>query len=117
MNQEAPLRFDDMALGDINPFTFDFGSPGLTMRGCGTYAVEPWTTADDPVVTSTVVTSSTDGLTIMGSPGVANNQVTVWLQANDPDKDFRIICQVNTRSGRQATRAARVFVASLLPGF
>lgn len=117
MNQEAPLRFDDMAVGDINPFTFDFGSPGLTMMGCGTYAVAPWTTADDPVTAATVATSSVSGLAILGNPGVSNNQVTVWLQANDQDKDFRIICQVNTLSGRQATRAARVFVASLLPGF
>lgn len=106
-----------MAVGDIAPFTFDFGSPGLVSTGCGMSGTPPWTTAADPVTTTTVMTSSVSGLAVTGSPGISQNQVTVWLQANDSNQDFHIQCQVSTLLGRRATRTARVYVASTIPGF
>jgi hypothetical protein len=105
-----------MAVGDIAPFTFDFGSPGLASTGCGLHGSPPWTTAADPVTAATVTTSSVSGLAIVGTTGVSQNQVTAFLQANDSDQDFVIQCQVTTLLGRRATRVARVYVASTIPG-
>jgi hypothetical protein len=99
---EIPLRFSDMAAGDENPFSFDFIGLG-------------WTTAADPVVTATVTTSNSNELSMIGSPGISNSVVTVWLSGGCPNTEYGIWCQVTTQFGRKATRKALVFVAPSLP--
>src|SRR5690348_8211133 len=99
---EFPLRFGDMAPGDVNPFSFDFIKLG-------------WTTAADPVVTATVWTSSPDELVVIGGPGVSNSVVTTWLGGGCANTEYGIFCQVQTQFGRQAARKALIFVAPALP--
>jgi hypothetical protein len=99
---EIPLRFSDMAAGDENPFSFDFITLG-------------WTTPFDPVVTAIVRTSSPTELALIGSPGISNSVVTVWLGGGCPNTEYEIFCQVTTQFGRKATRKASVFVAPALP--
>lgn len=100
---EVPLRFSDMAVGDLNPFSFDFIALG-------------WTTAADPVTSATVWTSSPNELPIVGAPGIQNSIVTVWLGGGCPNSEYKIFCSVTTQFGRKATRTARLYVGSILPG-
>src|ERR1700733_11762443 len=99
---EIPLRFSDMAAGDENPFGFDFLALG-------------WTTATDPVVTASVWTSSPNELSLIGSPGISNSLVTVWLRGGGPNTENSIWCQVTTQFGRKATSKASAFVSPSLP--
>ena len=98
---EVPLRFSDMAVGDVNPFTFDFGTD--------------WAAPGDPVTSATVTTSSPDQLSIIGGPGVQNNQVTVWLSGGCANTEYLIFCTVQTQYGRKATRTAHLYVTGILP--
>lgn len=98
---EIPLRFSDMAVGDVNPFTIDFSC---------------WTTTADPLVTAAIVTSSTTELALIGGPGIQNNAVTFWLGGGCANSEYNIYCTVTTQFGRRATRTARLYVDCTVPG-
>lgn len=106
---EVPLRFSDMAVGDENPFSFDFITP-IPPNTVG------WTTAFDPIVSATVQTSRPTELVLLGNPGVDNNVVTFWLGGGCASSEYLVFCQVTTQFGRKATRTARLFVDRILPG-
>ena len=99
---KVPLRFSDMAPGDINPFNFDFLLGG-------------WTTIQDPIASAVVTTSCPLELEVVGGPGVQNSGVTVWLSGGVPNTSYEIHCRVITQFGRQATRTAHVYVEDLVP--
>jgi hypothetical protein len=106
---EVPLRFSDMAPGDLNPFSFDFITP-IPPATCG------WTTAADPVVSATGSTSASGELPVVGAPGVQNSVVTFWLGGGCANSEYKIFCSVVTQFGRRATRTARLYVDAILPG-
>ena len=99
---DMPLRWGDMAVGDVNPFSFDFIKLG-------------WTTPADPIVTANVWTSSPNELAVIGGPGILNSIVTIWLAGGCANTEYGVYCQVETQYGRQATRKALLFVAWSLP--
>jgi hypothetical protein len=108
---EVPLRFSDMAVGDLNPFSFDFISPPPGSPP----GTQGWTTALDPVVSATVVTSSPTQLMVVGNPGVQNSVVTFWLGGGCAHSEYKIFCRVMTQFGRTATRTAHLYVSGVLP--
>jgi hypothetical protein len=98
----VPLRFSGIVVGDTDPFSFDFGILG-------------WTTPADPVVSATITTSSA-ALIVVGTPGISNNVVTVFLTGGVVNTEYLVSCMVTTQSGRVATRVAHLFVFPILPG-
>jgi hypothetical protein len=99
---EIPLRFGDMAVGDENPFSFDWVKLG-------------WTTPADPVVSAEVRTSEPTELVLIGDPGVQNSVVTFRLGGGCANTEYAIFCSVTMQFGRKATRRATVYVANALP--
>jgi hypothetical protein len=60
--------------------------------------------------------SAPSELAIIGAPGIQSSVVTVWLAGGCPNTEYKIFCQVTTQFGRKATRTARLYVGTILPG-
>jgi hypothetical protein len=94
------LRFGDMAVGDVGPFKFDWSQ---------------WLAPNDALLTTTVVTSASGELPVIGAPGIADGAVIFWMGGGCANTDYSVYCSVTTLAGQAATRRAFVFVAPSVP--